>query len=648
VSKLSILSLALASAMLPSWATAYEYGEHAATTLDTLINDYPGRYRGTANFAGAADWMAAQMGSSYALSRQDFTWSNGTRASQNVIASAAGTTDKYVVIGAHFDTYYGRPTLQGLDDNGSGAAVLTEIARNLGGLELENGVQIVGFGAEEEGLRGSAAYVASLDATQRANMLGMINLDSLITGDKMYAHSGQNSANNTALAAWRDQTLRIADELNIALESNPGDNDDYPKGTGCCSDGESFENLGVPILYIEATNWDIGDLDGYEQTTNPAIPGGATWHNPALDNEEVLTDAFGAERIEQRLRDYSRLLSRLVLELTNADLLASTASGGAVARNMQDNLQRQHQTLASLHERRWLTLQSMSREAGSFDGEIGADGEIAPDQGFDEAPNPEARRFGLHMLGDYQLSDSLNLGASLSYQNGRDDLEHRGKLDNDTWLAGVYALLNDGGPAWLAGDLSLGHASFDSDRHLQIQSEGGPVLLDQELSGDTSALFWSARVEGGYDFTFGELRSGPFAGLDYSHYRIDSFHEREALRTALGYEDQTFDSLEASLGWRLRGSLALGNGMQLQPYGSVALVKELGDGRLEDIDLVSRADGQVRVAELGGVDKRFGRAQLGSRLLVNPMFAVFAEANSRFGHSEGSQTGYSLGVSLQF
>ena len=112
MSKLTILSLALASALLPNWAAAYEYGEHAATTLDTLINDYPGRYRGTANFAGAADWMAAQMGNSYTLSRQDFTWSNGTRASQNVIASAAGTTDRYVVIGAHFDTYYGRPTLQ--------------------------------------------------------------------------------------------------------------------------------------------------------------------------------------------------------------------------------------------------------------------------------------------------------------------------------------------------------------------------------------------------------------------------------------------------------------------------------------------------------------------------------------------------------
>jgi hypothetical protein len=44
----------------------------------------------------------------------------------------------------------------------------------------------------------------------------------------------------------------------------------------------------------------------------------------------VLTDAFSRERIDQRLRDYSRMLSRLMLELTNADLMALTASDGAV------------------------------------------------------------------------------------------------------------------------------------------------------------------------------------------------------------------------------------------------------------------------------------------------------------------------------
>nr|WP_268969286.1 autotransporter domain-containing protein [Pseudomonas proteolytica] len=634
--------------MLSTQSNAYDYGEHANTTLEKLITDYPGRYRGTANFAGAADWMQSQMGSAYNISRQDFTWNGGSRASQNVVAYAAGTKPQYVVIGAHFDTYFGRPTLQGLDDNGSGASVLTEVAKNLGGLQLENGLQIVGFGAEEEGLRGSRAFVDSLSASQRANMLAMINLDSLITGDMMYAHAGQNSTANPALASLREHTFQIAKELNINLFTNPGLDAQYPAGTGCCSDGEAFEALNIPILYIEATNWELGDLDGYTQTDNPAIPGGSTWHDPNEDNKTVLTNAFGQERIDQRLRDYSRLLSRLVLELTNADLMASTTSGGAVARNMQDNLQRQHQAMVRLHDRRWLTLQSASREVGTFDGEIGVDGEYNPDSGFDTAPNPEARRLGLHALGDYQLSSSLNIGASLSYLNGRDKLEHRGKLESDTWQAAVYALLNDGGPTWLAGDLSVGHSSFDSKRNLVIQANGGPVLLDQQLTGETDALSLGARLLGGYDFDLGAIKTGPFAGLDYSHSRIDKFHEKQNLRTALEYEEQSFDSLEASLGWRMRGAVALPYGLSLMPYGDIAWVKELADGRLDDLDLTARADGQVRTARLGSVDKSFGRAQVGSQLAITPQLGVYAEVNGRLGHAEGSQTGYSLGVQWMF
>ncbi|QBF27373.1 autotransporter domain-containing protein [Pseudomonas tructae] len=641
------VAVSLGCAMLSSGASAYEYGEYAGQTLDRLINDYPGRYRGTASFEGATALMQSQLGFGYQTRRQDFTWA-GNRSSQNVIASAPGQNSSYVVLGAHYDTYFGRPTLQGLDDNASGAAVLTEIARNLGGVALENGLEVVGFGAEEEGLRGSRAYVAALSDSQRANLLGMINLDSLITGDKMYAHAASTSVANPALGAYRDQLLRIASEMNIALFTNPGLNAEYPAGTGCCSDGDSFKNLNVPVLFIEATNWELGDLDGYEQTANPAIPGGSTWHDPAEDNQQVLTNALGQERIDQRLRDFSRLLTRLVLELTNADLLASTASGGAMARQMEDQLQRQHQALTRLHDRRWLSLLDASRAVGSVEGEVAVEGEVSPDSGFDAPGNPESKRVGVYGVADYRLNEALSLGASLSFQRSRDSLDHGGRIEGDAWQAGLFALLNDGGPQWLAGELSAGHTRFDTQRSVYIQASNGPVLLDQRLSGDTSAWFWGARVDGGYDFSFGALKTGPVAGLDYMHYRIDDFDEDANLRTALGYEQQNYDALEASLGWRLHGTVGLGAKMALQPYASVRWVRELADGRLDEIDLTSQADGRVRVADMGSVDKDFGRAQLGAQLMFTEQLGVFAEVNSRFAHSEGNQAGYSLGVQWQF
>ncbi len=569
------VAVGLGCAALSLGANAYQYGEYAGETLERLITDYPGRYRGTASFAGASELMQSRLGFGYQTSRQDFTWA-GNRSSQNVIASAPGSSGKFLVLGAHYDTYYGRPTLQGLDDNASGAAVLTEIARNLGGIALENGLEVVGFGAEEEGLRGSRAYVESLDASQRANLLGMINLDSLVTGDKMYAHAGSNSVSSPALGAYREQILRIARELDIPLFTNPGLNAEYPTGTGCCSDGESFNGMDIPVLFIEATNWELGDLDGYEQTDNP------------------------------------------------------------------------DQAPPRRHDRRWLTLLGSNRPVGSFDGEVGAEGEVSPDSGFDMPGNPESRRAGVHLLGDYRYSEALTLGGSLAFQRSRDKLDHGGRIEGDTWQLGLFGLYNDGGPEWLAGELNLGHTRYDSKRSVYLQAAGGPVLLDQRLSGDTSAWSWGARLEGGYDFSFGELRSGPLAGLDYMRYRIDDFREDEALRTALGYEKQDYDSLEASLGWRLRGELALGARMRLQPYASLRWVRELADGRLDDMDLTSRGDGRVRVADMGGVDKDFGRAQLGAQLAITEQLGVFAEANSRFAHSEGNQAGYSLGVNWQF
>ena len=277
---------------------------------------------------------------------------------------------------------------------------------------------------------------------------------------------------------------------------------------------------------------------------------------------------------------------------------------------MEDQLQRQHQALTRLHDRRWLTLLGSNRPVGSFDGEVGAEGEVSPDSGFDMPGDPESRRAGVHLLGDYRYSEALTLGGSLAFQRSRDKLDHGGRIEGDTWQLGLFGLYNDGGPEWLAGELNLGHTRYDSKRSVP-PGRRRPVLLDQRLSGDTSAWSWGARLEGGYDFSFGELRSGPLAGLDYMRYRIDDFREDEALRTALGYEAGLRLAGGVS-GWRLRGELALGARMRLQPYASLRWVRELADGRLDDMDLTSRGDGRVAVADMGGVDKDFGRAPSGA------------------------------------
>ena len=79
----------------------------------------------------------------------------------NVIAETkAGRDDNVVVLGAHLDGVEDGP---GLNDNGSGSAVLLEVAVQLAKQKkLNNTVRFAWWGAEELGLIGSTAYVEEL------------------------------------------------------------------------------------------------------------------------------------------------------------------------------------------------------------------------------------------------------------------------------------------------------------------------------------------------------------------------------------------------------------------------------------------------------------------------------------------------------
>ncbi|WP_230125683.1 autotransporter domain-containing protein, partial [Pseudomonas sp. Bi70] len=273
-----------------------------------------------------------------------------------------------------------------------------------------------------------------------------------------------------------------------------------------------------------------------------------------------------------------------------------------------------------------------------------------PSGGFDGPLEQRSRQATAYLFGDAQLSEWLNLGAGLSFIRGEDDLQHGGNVESDTWQAGLYALLSNAGPLWLSADLSAGRTRFDLDRSVFIQGNaGGPALLDQKLAGETDATFWGAGLLGGYDLPFGDWRTGPQVGLDYRHYRLDGFSERSTQRTALSVKDDRFDSLELSLGWQVRGNVALDRAMRLQPYASLVWIEELGDGMSEDFTVTSLADGSARRVSNGREnDKHFARARLGTQLAISEAFAVYAEANTRLRHADGDQASYSLGLQYLF
>ncbi len=182
----------------------------------------------------------------------------------NVWALVHGTSDDVIVVGAHLD-HLG-PGYPGADDNASGVAVVLALARELVTRrgELERSVLIVFFTAEEEGLRGSAAFVAN-PPVPIARMTAMVNLDMVgrplldqfwfrapmflvgIDRDRSLGLVGVRSY--TGLRALVDRAFR-GDRV-VAAEDLPNTiGREIERQSEGRSDSASFEAVGVPSLFF--------------------------------------------------------------------------------------------------------------------------------------------------------------------------------------------------------------------------------------------------------------------------------------------------------------------------------------------------------------------------------------------------------------
>jgi aminopeptidase S len=94
----------------------------------------------------------------------------------NVLAERRGSVgERVLVVGAHLDSAADGP---GINDNGSGVAVLLVLAEVLAALPPpEHSVRFAFWDAEEGGPIGSEAHVAALPEAERARIVAYLNLD---------------------------------------------------------------------------------------------------------------------------------------------------------------------------------------------------------------------------------------------------------------------------------------------------------------------------------------------------------------------------------------------------------------------------------------------------------------------------------------
>lgn len=151
-----------------------------------------------------------------------------------------------VVLGAHFDHLgTGFP---GADDDASGVAALTEAARILSANAeiLGRDVVLVAFGAEEWGLRGSAAFVASWPKDQP--IVAMINADTV-------GRRGVADVNVVGVSKHPRLARTVAAALEQANLDVGRDIDAFAFAYG--SDHWSFHEAGVPAVDLWSGDYQV-------------------------------------------------------------------------------------------------------------------------------------------------------------------------------------------------------------------------------------------------------------------------------------------------------------------------------------------------------------------------------------------------------
>ncbi|MFB5745845.1 aminopeptidase [Cedecea sp. S5-13] len=337
----SVICLALGACFsFPAVAKTTQQGDIADQQTRHIATYFPGRMTGSPAEMLAADYLQQQFKSwGYQSDIRQFNtrylyttkaghqnWHNVTTSS--VIAAREGKLPQQIIIMAHLDTYtplsdkdvdnnLGGLTLQGVDDNASGLGVMLELAERLKDIPTRYGIRFIATSGEEIGSLGAKNILQRMSKEEQANTLLVINLDSLIVGDKLYFNSGVSTP-AAVRKLTRDRALTLAHRAGIQATSNPGLNAKFPKGTGCCGDAEPFDKAGIPVLSVEASNWTLGAKDGYQQRgKNKAFPNGTSWHNATIDNLDYLDKALPG-RIKRRSHDTVRVLLPLVKELAKA------------------------------------------------------------------------------------------------------------------------------------------------------------------------------------------------------------------------------------------------------------------------------------------------------------------------------------------
>ena len=217
-----------------------------------------------------ATQLALERFQSWGLAASYHAWTYYGSPRRNVVAELPGTTlaSEVVVLCAHLDDMPSGSLAPGADDNASGSAAVLLAARELSVSRFQRTIRFVLFTGEEQGLRGSAAWAAALQAAG-TNVVAVLNLDMIswdvAGGPVLRLHTRLTSnpgyAGDAAIATvFQDAAAEYVGTALLPVVTADGET---------ASDHSSFWSRGWPALL--AIEDDGDDFNAYYHTTSDRL-----------------------------------------------------------------------------------------------------------------------------------------------------------------------------------------------------------------------------------------------------------------------------------------------------------------------------------------------------------------------------------------
>lgn len=181
----------------------------------------------------------------YQVQKQPFTIEDtpdnttDIKTSYNVIAvkqaELPASTGEILLLTAHYDSLKNSP---GANDNGSGVAVLLEMARLFANIPGDTEIRFIATGSEENGLNGSKNYLATLTEEERSRIIGNINFDTLasMNASPLFINTLNGQVNWVSYLLNRTSENIFGQRMVVKFEG--------------LSDFITFANAGIPAAMI--------------------------------------------------------------------------------------------------------------------------------------------------------------------------------------------------------------------------------------------------------------------------------------------------------------------------------------------------------------------------------------------------------------